>query len=112
MVTINQQNATINTQYVADIINFSEVKSGDDLVQHLQQFQAELLKAVEANAMDQAAAEKAKSVTERAIEEARQEKFNSKVLLQHLNTIKDVVGGVKGLAVSIAGAITAVGALF
>ena len=112
MAHFDQRNQTVQTQYNAETINFGQVHSQNEFFQTLKQVQAELEKAIEAKAIIGEKAIDAETPIKKALLQAGEETPNKKTLLDHLKSAKELVADVGGLAGALAGAITAIAALF
>ncbi len=112
MVKIKQKVKTIHNQYIAETINFGEVKSSDDFVLKLQELQAELEKAIDARALSEGKSLDAEYQVKKAIAQAKSPTPDKTSLIEHLKTAKELVTGVDGLVAACAGAITRIGSFF
>jgi hypothetical protein len=110
-VNINQNNATIQNQYIAEEMNFDAVRTSSEFVQQLKNLQAELNKAIAAKAISGENAIQAEEQFKNAIDQAGKPTPDKKSLVEYLTSAKDLVSNVTGLTVSITGAIAAVGSL-
>ncbi len=112
MATFNQQNQTVQYQYNAEIINFDQVKTLGDFFLELKQLQAELKRAIEAKAIIGENALNAENCVNKALLQADVSTPNKKTLIEHLNSAKQLVSSVEGLASAFVGAIATVSTLY
>lgn len=112
MATFNQQNQTVQNQYNAETINFSQIQTSADFSQALKQLQAELEKAIKAEAVTGTNAIDAGKHIKKAQLNAAESIPDKKTLLEHLTSAKALVTNVKGLVTAISAAIVAIGKLF
>jgi|GEM_PF-2183374 len=113
MTTFDQRGQHVNYQYnAAGDINFGNVQNNLDLAGELEKVKAEIVKAREANLIDEDAAMDSEYQVNKAIAQAKKPEPDKRTLLEHLNQAKTVleafatVGGiVEGLskAAEIAG---------
>ena len=112
MATFNQQGQTVQNQYNAETINFSEIKTPDDFLLKLKDLQAELNRAIEAKAIPDDNAKVAEAQVKKAILQAENTAPDKKSLIEHLKTARDLVSSVDGLVVAFTSAIAVIGSLF
>ncbi len=115
MATFNQQGQTVHNQINAETIetiNFGQVTTPDTYLKELKALQAELDKAIHENVLEGEQALDAENHLKKAVAQAEKSDPDKKSLIEHLSSAKELVSNVGGLAAALAGAITAVGALF
>lgn len=112
MATFNQQGQAVQYQYNGDTINFGAVQTPDDFRLQLKNLQAELKRAIDARAITDEKAIDADAQVKKAILQTEKPAPDKKTLIEHLDSAKELVSGVGGLATALASAIAAVGALF
>ncbi len=112
MATFNQQGQIVQNQYNAETINFGQATTPDTYLRELKALQAELDKAIQGKALESEQALDAEYHLKKAVAQAEKSDPDKKSLIEHLSSAKELVSNVGGLAAALAGAITAVGALF
>ncbi len=112
MATFNQQGQKVENQYNAETINFGQANTPDTYLKELKALQAELDKAIKGKALEGEQALDAENHLKKAVAQAEKSEPDTKSLIEHLSSAKELVSNVGGLAAALAGAITAVGVLF
>jgi hypothetical protein len=107
-VTGNQYNAGRD-------MNFGAVQSQADLISELEKLKDEFAKASEQGVLSEEAATDAQYQMTKAVQQAKKPDADKKGILDHLDTVKAIIGNVSaagGLVVSVANAIMAVQKFF
>ena len=103
-------------QYVAGRdMNFGAVQSQADLIGELEKLKGEFAKAADQGILSEEAATDAQYQVTKAVQQAKKPDADKKTIIDHLETVKAVIGNVtaaSGLVLSVANAIMAVQKLF
>jgi len=112
MAKFDQRGQTVQYQYNADTINIGAVQTPEECLLMVQALQTEVLKAIEAKAIQGDEAIDLEFYFKKAVLSAEQPQVKKQSLIQHLNNAKELVGGVNGLAIAIGEAVITIGVLF
>jgi hypothetical protein len=103
-------------QYVAGRdMNFGAVQSQADLIGELEKLKGEFAKAADQGILSEEAATDAQYQVTKAVQQAKKPDADKKTIIDHLETVKAIIGNVtaaSGLVLSVANAIMAVQKLF
>jgi division protein CdvB (Snf7/Vps24/ESCRT-III family) len=103
-------------QYVAGRdMNFGAVQSQADLIGELEKLKSEFAKAADEGVLSEDAATDAQYQVTKAVQQAKKPDADKKTIIDHLETVKAIIGNVtaaSGLVLSVANAIMAVQKLF
>lgn len=103
-------------QYVAGRdMNFGAVQSQADLIGELEKLKGEFAKAADQGILSEEAATDAQYQVTKAVQQAKKPDADKKTIIDHLDTVKAIIGNVtaaSGLVLSVANAIMAVQKLF
>jgi division protein CdvB (Snf7/Vps24/ESCRT-III family) len=103
-------------QYVAGRdMNFGAVQSQADLIGELEKLKGEFAKAADEGVLSEDAATDAQYQVTKAVQQAKKPDADKKTIVDHLETVKAIIGNVtaaSGLVLSVANAIMAVQKLF
>jgi hypothetical protein len=103
-------------QYVAGRdMNFGAVQSQADLIGELEKLKGEFAKAADQGILSEDAATDAQYQVTKAVQQAKKPDADKKTILDHLDTVKAIIGNVSaasGLVLTVANAIMAVQKLF
>ena len=96
-------------------MNFGAVQSQADLIGELEKLKGEFAKAAEQGILPEEAATDAQYQVTKAVQQAKKPDADKKTIVDHLETVKAIIGNVtaaSGLVLSVANAIMAVQKLF
>lgn len=103
-------------QYVAGRdMNFGAVQSQADLIGELEKLKSEFAKAADEGVLSEDAATDAQYQVTKAVQQAKKPDADKKTIVDHLETVKAIIGNVTAasrLVLSVANAIMAVQKLF
>jgi division protein CdvB (Snf7/Vps24/ESCRT-III family) len=103
-------------QYVAGRdMNFGAVQSQADLIGELEKLKSEFAKAADEGVLSEDTATDAQYQVTKAVQQAKKPDADKKTIVDHLETVKAIIGNVtaaSGLVLSVANAIMAVQKLF
>lgn len=115
MATFDQRKQKVKYQYNANgNINFRATQNDAEIVSELKKLQAELLKAIQLGGIEEETAVDAKYYMEKAVLQSQKDSPNKKKMLDSLETVKSLLGGLltlSGLATGISEAIQAIQSL-
>ncbi len=112
MVTINQDNATINNQYIADTMNFNDINSVNAFLQALKQFQSLLGKSIEDKVLAGDIAKRADESVKEIITQVESPTPDKKKISDYLSSVTTLVSKVDGLAGAANTLLKTVGDIF
>ena len=103
-------------QYIAGRdMNFGAVQSQADLIGELEKLKGEFAKAADQGILPEEAATDAQYQVTKAVQQAKKPDADKKTIIDHLDTVKAIIGNVaaaSGLVLSVTNAIMAVQKLF
>lgn len=104
MATFDQRKQKVKYQYNANgNINFGATQTTPELATELKKLQAELLKAIRSGEMNEETAIDAKYHMEKVVLQSQNDKPNKKKMLESLETVKSILGGLLTLSGLVAG---------
>ena len=109
---VNNEGASIGNQTNIEAINFGAVQNPTELASLLQQLLGQVQAAQKQGALDEDSASEAKNALIKAANHVSADKPEKDKVIRHLNTAKDWLTSVNGLATAVNTAIKTVGILF
>lgn len=99
MTVFDQRGQKVNYQYnAAGNINFGSVHNKFEVIEELQKVQDELSLAIKAGELDEDTATDVDYQMKKAVQQAKKNEPNKKKILEHLNNVKSLIGGIVTLA--------------